>query len=411
MKPDRDRAKSTAGALGKVQEVFRRLDSPPDARDWAGTRSLPAEFDRHGHVFLTRECASTLAAAAAVLSRDLRYEWLLKPDEAVWLLAARCYMDRRTDQIPQWKQEHRLQPEVRTCYLPVERLKVTEERLVFGHLFLPLTDQRVPETLRGRFAHPQVDAILAVDACGTNLALMAERAQQVANRVLRVLRFSLREHQSIADSQLLFRLGIAYAFDDEGRAGWRRRVDDGMELGMGANLADFVEGTGTSDLVRPPTNDLSRRLDTALGWLERSSFATEPLTSLLYAFFALEAVLGDRSVKLKALDLAFRQALLSHEVRGSFSHPDDTWWLYEDVRSAAVHGENPPELDWKEVTAFRWKVRRSVVEVRQVAQREGFRRRSTLLRFLNEHPDREEFEQWLRAQPGGHWQKWLGTGG
>jgi len=84
----------------------------------------------------------------------------------------------------------------------------------------------------------------------------------------------------------------------------------------------------------------------------------------LYLFFALEAILGDRSEGLKAPALAIRRALLGWLVTSGFSHPSRTFLLYDDLRSAAaVHGEAPPSLPERLSDMFASDVRRALNEV------------------------------------------------
>jgi len=59
--------------------------------------------------------------------------------------------------------------------------------------------------------------------------------------------------------------------------------------------------------------------------------------------------------------LAFRQAMLGHLVTGLFLHPNETWFLYDQVRSGAVHGEDAPAVDWDSVRGFAWTVRTTVL--------------------------------------------------
>jgi len=88
-----------------------------------------------------------------------------------------------------------------------------------------------------------------------------------------------------------------------------------------------------SALALNPATDVEKKADLALRWMERAWLAGEPLVGLLFLFFALEALLGDKSEGLKAHLLAFRQMMLSHILTGGFSHPNETWFLYEKVRS------------------------------------------------------------------------------
>jgi hypothetical protein len=99
-----------------------------------------------------------------------------------------------------------------------------------------------------------------------------------------------------------------------------------------------------------------------LGWFERSQLATDSLIELLYLFVALEAILGDTSEGLKAPALAIWRAMLGLAASGSFAHPARVYVLYDAVRSAAVHGEQPPEVSPEDVNRFAGDVRRAINE-------------------------------------------------
>jgi hypothetical protein len=79
---------------------------------------------------------------------------------------------------------------------------------------------------------------------------------------------------------------------------------------------------------------------------------------MLYLFFALEAIVGDRSEGLKGEKLALRRAILSHLTTGNFSHPARAYVLYEEVRNKAVHGsELTVPVTEDEVRNFSYDVR------------------------------------------------------
>ena len=141
--------------------------------------------------------------------------------------------------------------------------------------------------------------------------------------------------------------------------------------------------------------------------MERSSLSDEPVEALLYLFFALEALLGKKDKNLKAHDLAFRQTVLSHVVEGSFTHPTDTVFLYEDVRSRAVHGEEVTDVNWKEVRSFAWVVSNTLNQYIIIAEQEKIQKRGRLLKFLDEHPDRAKIAKWLLEAGGYNWKAWL----
>lgn len=71
---------------------------------------------------------------------------------------------------------------------------------------------------------------------------------------------------------------------------------------------------------------------------------TQARSLLLFQFFALEAILGDKAEGLRALGPAFRRTTLGHLVSGHWTGPENIYYQYDKVRSAAVHGSEPPEV-------------------------------------------------------------------
>jgi hypothetical protein len=222
------------------------------------------------------------------------------------------------------------------------------------------------------------------------------------------MRVALREHRAIHDRQLRFQLGTSYAFDDN-LSGWDTRDDEAYDLGIGPSreLVSMAEDQPVSQMPVHPTTDIEKKADLALRWMERAWLIGDPLVALLYLFFALEALLGDKSERLKAHGLAFRQTMLSHIVEGHFPHPNTTWFLYDRVRSGAVHGEDAPNLEWETVQSFAWDVRKTLNQYLTVAKEQGFTRRGRLLRFLDEHADRPQLIAWLRQGGGDIWTAYL----
>ncbi len=129
--------------------------------------------------------------------------------------------------------------------------------------------------------------------------------------------------------------------------------------------------------------------------------------ALLYLFFGLEALLGDTSAGLKAPSIAFRQAMLSHLVTGTFPHPSKTYLLYDEVRSAAVHGEDVPNVSEGDVREFDWVTRQTLNEYLTFAKSRGLSRRAQLVNALDTNPNRPKLVDWLRARGGKAWDKYL----
>jgi hypothetical protein len=55
------------------------------------------------------------------------------------------------------------------------------------------------------------------------------------------------------------------------------------------------------------------------------------------------------TLPLKDHGLAFRQTILSHITTNQFTHPNETWFLSDQVRSGAVPGEDVPAVAWHTV--------------------------------------------------------------
>jgi hypothetical protein len=69
---------------------------------------------------------------------------------------------------------------------------------------------------------------------------------------------------------------------------------------------DVVAKQPVAAMPLEPSTDIDRKAGMALRWMEAASLSGDPLTALLFLFFALEALLGDKSEGLKAHGLARR---------------------------------------------------------------------------------------------------------
>jgi hypothetical protein len=355
---------------------------------------------------MDRDEVAAMDAAAQVLATDLAFEHLRKPHDELQIFVARAQADQGKDHVGAFLRQHERQILDLVCYLTVEYLSVVEETRLLQLRLLPLTDPSIAGVAHGLSSDKPVGCVAAVDVRGTSYGKMAERARTTAEHALRVTRVGLREHNSINDRQLRFRLGTAHAFGDQ-LTGWRSRSDVAYELDFGPSFADLVGRTPVWTLPAEPDTDIEKKADVALRWMERARFTGEPLIALLYLFFALEALLGDKSEKLKADGLAFRQMMLNYIVTGEFAHPNTTWFLYDQVRSGAVHGENVPDIDEDTLRRFEWTVRDSLNQYLTLARDAGIGRRGKLLQMLRDHPDRPKLTEWVLENGGAGWATYL----
>jgi len=360
-----------------------------------------------GHITLTLGQEAALQEAIKVVGNDLRFEHLDREVEpALWHFACLCLSEPPESALSHLMNQHAKEPLSVTCLFPVLYLRVHEEARIFDVRLIPDGHPEAPESLPTPPGDAARGGFVAVPAEGTSPSRMAARARTQAERALRLLRVALFAHRSIYSWQLRFHLGESYAFSGGGH-GWKRREDSAVELGFGHELLAFAKSQPVSESFPADTTRIARDLETAIEWMDAAAFTAIPLHSLLFYFFALEALLGDKSEGLKAERLALREAMLGHLETGGFRHPSETFWLYDEVRSVAVHGGDAPDLDWRAVRSFGFWVRKAFDNFLNFAQKNGFTRRSQLLSALDEHPDNKDLFAWLAAQERPEWSRFL----
>jgi len=370
---------------------------------------IPADLQRVGARMLHIGSAvvEAMDEAEYALASDLRFEYMTNTLDTLRGFVAWAWFDRDSDHVGPYVAQHAREPDELTCFVPIEYLTVTETMTLAGIRLLPAADANIPGADNEWFALERpIGSVAAIPVTGTNLGNMASRARDAVATALRIARIGLRDHRSINDRQLRFRPATSYAFTN-GVFGWADGQDAAYDLTLTPEVLGALERRGIWGMPPVPQTDVQKKADLAVRWMERARFATEPLVALLYLFYALEALLGDKSERLKADGLAFRQLVLSHVVTGGFRHPNTTWLLYDQVRSAAVHGEVPPVLEDGAVERFEWAVRDTLNEYLAFAASQGITRRGRLMRALTNHPDVALLADWIRENAGHEWQSFL----
>lgn len=392
-------------SLRKLQRLVRRRPSANDPQP-VQHRAVPADLAREGlrTLGIVPDEAIAHEAAMALLRRDLRFEYMKSPSEALWRFVAEAVADENTDHVPVFIGRHAREPFELTCYLPVEFLAVEVETRIMGLTLLPLDDARLPHEAPWTSLDQATGCVAAIPVQGTSLERMAQRAATEALHGLALLRLAVATR--VGPSQRRFRLGVSYAFDDR-LSGWRRRPDSADTLHIPAHFVAELQAVGSAALPVIATSDIEKRAEVALKWMDQATFVGDPLLAMTLSFFALEALLGDKSAGMKSDILALRQAMLNHAVTGSFTHPSVTWFLYNDVRSVAVHGGKLPNVEPTDTSRFMSTVRTTFNEYLAVAYARSFTNRSQLLAFLDHHDDKPLLDDWLRKHGGQPWPRIL----
>lgn len=380
-----------------------------DEPSFSRIRTVPPDLatDDCKTLFLSAEEARALDLAQSALLEDQRFEYLEKRlDDLVWRFFCTATIAPSEGLVAEFVAEHAQAIEAHTCYFPIEALSVSSRVTIFGVTLLPISDPEVPPAELGFSLEPPVGSVAALPVEGTHFGRMKHRALPILRRALRVLRIALREHRSIPDEQLRFRISEGYSFG-ENLTGWQMRADAAWNLDLDQELVDFATSQSVRALAEDPTDGVRKQAQLALTWIEDAALATDPLAELLFQFFALEALLGVKSEGLKAHGLAFRRAMLGIAAEGRFVHPGRAYWLYDEVRSAAVHGAEPPDLDADLVRRFGWDVRRALSQFLTLAEMENLISRRAVLRYLRRHSEREKLISWLADNDGNTWGPFL----
>jgi hypothetical protein len=387
---------ATRQVLRQLQALVRQ-GQPVETVNSGVTRRVPEDLatDEFQWLTLSRAEADMFDKAIRQVLSDETLEHLgTRTESVLWRLVCQSVADKTTDHVRQFLNHHARTPESRTVYFTVPYLKLPRSMVVAGVRFLPSDATEVPDSglLNGE---DHVQLVACATATGTVPALLVKRARATANHAVRLLALGLLTADSgLQDRQRRFRLGERYSLEPGG-GGWRALPDTPWEANLPPDVLAALDGQPLMEIPERPSNKLQKRVLISVEWLDRARFADDPLVRLLYQFFALEALLGDRQAKEKGRLLAFRRAMLDHAVDGQFNDPNLTYYLYDEVRSAAVHGGESPEPDtWRSAKLDR-DLHNVVNQFLRYVKSIGVTKHSEILQALDEHPDQDEMLAWL----------------
>lgn len=399
-------ARATIAALRRLQATIRAPDSLTARHGRSGRVPDELATDDLRQISLNNEDADRLAETLDALAVDMCFEHLdeRSADDLLWRLACNAHVNRRTDHVASFVMAHAREPKSVDVFFTVRHLEVIEEFEVLKVTFLPATSILVPAP-DDLATEPHVRGILRAAAVGTDPRRIVERARGEAQEALRVLRNGLRTTvMGAPDRQLRFSLGERYAFADSRRAGWQLADDAAWELAVNAEMVARATSAPTARLNVAAGTDVETHVHTAIVWADRSLMTADPLMRVLYLFFALEALVGDRGSGEKARRITFRRAILDHATREGFRNPHVTYALYDEVRSAAVHGGRPPEVTNRDASGLDSDVRAALDQLLEYAAAIGETKHSRVMQALDRHSDADELVEWLRTTD--RWKIW-----
>jgi hypothetical protein len=383
-------------AVITVEKALRTVErTARESVAWPAPPAIPRKYrlDAHRAYRPVDHQVDALEQLEASLAADPRFEYMKDKEieEAVSDFANNAFVSRDASHVAGFLEKHGRDPLDLMCFFPVEGLTVHREVTVGGATLIPKGEVEVPEIVLAPELGTVIGAVIGASCYGTSGTAMMGRARAVAEHALRLLRASLREHRSVIDQQLRFRLGTAYWFAGGG-GGFHMRPGEGIEFELREELLELALSAPIAALPASGGTRVEQSANRALDWFERAQLTSDRLVELLYLFFALEAILGDTSEKLKGERLTLRRAVLSHTQGSGFTHPAKTYWLYGKIRSTAVHGEDVPEVSERQVSDFASEVRHAINEFLTFAEAQGFTKRGQVVKALDEDSAQAEIK-------------------
>jgi hypothetical protein len=342
------------------------------------------------------EC-ELLDQLVAELAADLRFEHLQESEKVVLRFVAEASLQRSTNHVPGFLEQHARTIQQHTIVFTTHHLQIPERLEFAGVTLLPPGDELVPDM--PELAHePNCGGYLMIPCQGTNSGLMADRARLIARRALALLRIGLQMEFTYHPRQLRFRLGDTYVIASK-HVGWKQAEDIAYAAPLTREVFDRVTSKHVSGVpLVDQKKGLMKQAQLAVDWISRSLIAPEPLIAMLYQFFALEAMLGDTAERLKSHQLAFRRTMLGHLVSDGWPAPESIYALYDQVRSAAVHGSETPMISAKTASGFESDVIQAVEQCLTFAATHGLTTRAQVRRALTTHEDVRAVLEDLRAR-------------
>lgn len=352
------------------------------------------------------EVAKRIDDIVTELLADVRYEHLAETaDRAVWDFVCDAAMKRTISHVANFLRAHERAPSTTTARYGLEAITVGEPFIVHGVTFsaLPGEDPEQGERFRRDL---NCTAMASVEVSGTDVVRMEQRGRERVQHALRALRLSLANLQQFNEVQLRFRLGQWYEVDGMGR-GYHRHGETPMPLTLDQTPADMFETFQLLDLPYDSESGVLRQAKIALEWIDEARLSVNPRHQVGFLFSALEALVCNKSDRLKAPVLVFYRTMLAEIVGGYLLKADRLYELYDQVRSSATHGESVPDIVDAEVTALELTVRSALNEFLIFCRTNGLTKRSAVRAALRDHEQAHDVFEALKTQYSpSMWEDW-----
>lgn len=311
--------------------------------------------------------AHLIREVTEALREDERFEHLAeKADATVWEFVCDSAINRGTDHVKAFVNDRSRAPQSFTLRFSVDHLTVAEPEPVGDVVLLPLPDE---STKAGQHLRRDAAAgcMAQVVVTGTDSRRATERGRERARHALSLLRVSLANIRGLHERQLRFRVGEMFTID-ESLQGFQRHDDEALDIDLDKPLGEAIPGFKPLELPFTTGTEIHRRLALAVSWIDAAHMDASPIHRVGFLFTALEAMLGDSAEGLKAPALVFYRTALGHVVQGQFPDPHRLYYLYDQVRSYATHGEITPDVTEDDIAYLNWNIRTTLFDLVTLCQ-------------------------------------------
>lgn len=393
--------------VSELLETFRRrlVEHEADFEFGISLHAFEGEFGREDGVTMALDGDQERARVALVetMLEDLRFEHLKKSaaDKLSWDFAYACEQPAEDVDPAGLIWDSAAEPEDRTCWFWIPGMTVPGPMEFSGVAITSVQEHSPPDRFAKRV---EGGAVIGVPCHGTNPSNMRDRARQIAEIALQRLRIALDEEYWILPQHLMFEISEFHWFDTGG-TGFRRDARLAIPVEIEPAQVTRFEQQPLLQLPVVPTSEIEEQIAIAVGWVDRASFSADPVVATLFRFFALEALFTKRreSMGLKRI-IARRCATLSREVESGYMNPLPMPHLYDQVRSQAVHGEEPHQLSEKSAKFVKGLTAKALSEYMTFASANGFQHRWEVLNALDNSEHRTLLIEGLKRHDPKTWE-------
>ena len=248
--------------------------------------------------------------------------------------------------------------------------------------------------------------LLSIIEKGNKPSLVADRAKERGNYIVKLLQTYLSRIEYVSDEFLLFSLSEDYLIKKENESviesyGGRRSfkpMDFDYEKEFRKRIA---KANKHSKLIERVPEKLKKVVERAIFWIGKSISEIDFDLKVAYLCISLETLLTTKQDGRKGERIAYRTALLKSHFEKHIIHPRHILWLYE-IRSSIVHGSQIGIASKAEYDSLLRLTKEMLDYFIRLIQKNSLNKQTDLIKFLSESKYTEKLLNWLKLFPDKH---------